>query len=72
MEMNKINVKGKGRRAAIFLGMGFELSEALVTLDVLRRALIETDLVSIEKFKTIISREGVPVISDKVIGKIED
>lgn len=58
------------KKALLFLVEGFEEIEALAPVDLLRRAGIEVDTVSITEDKKIISSRGVTVLSDKLIKNI--
>ncbi|GHU60548.1 thiazole biosynthesis protein ThiJ [Bacteroidia bacterium] len=49
----------------VFLANGFEEIEALTTVDVLRRAGLETITVSIHDEKTVVGAHGIPVVADE-------
>lgn len=55
----------------IFLADGFEEVEALTVVDVLRRAGISVETVSIMKSKTVIGAHNVPVVADKLFEDIK-
>ena len=48
----------------VFLTTGFEDIEAIATIDVLRRAGIDTKTVSLENSKQVVSSHNIPVIAD--------
>ena len=58
-------------KAALFLVDGFEEIEALAPVDILRRAGIEIDTVSITDSSSITSSRRITVISDKLIKDID-
>ena len=58
------------RKVALFLVEGFEEIEAMAPIDLMRRAGITVDTVSITKEKNVISSRGVTVLTDKVIDEI--
>lgn len=55
------------KRVAIMLGEGFEEIEALTTADVLRRAKIECDLISVKE-EYVKGAHNVVVKADKIVG----
>ncbi len=55
------------KRVAIMLGEGFEEIEALTTADVLRRAKIECDLVSVKE-EYVKGAHDIIIKSDKIVG----
>lgn len=57
-------------KGLILLADGFEQVEALAFLDVLHRARIETDLVSISSFNQVASSSNVKVITNYTINQI--
>lgn len=61
--MNKI-------KAAIFLAHGFQTSEAIITIDLLRRANIVVDIVSISSDLLVRSSHGININCEKEIKKI--
>ncbi|MEA5129849.1 MAG: DJ-1 family glyoxalase III [Proteiniphilum sp.] len=54
------------KKVALFLANGFEEIEALATVDILRRAQIPVETISISNDKTVIGAHNVPVIADKI------
>jgi len=54
------------KKAAVFLATGFEETEAIGTIDVLRRAGIETTIVSILDSLTVKGAHGIEVVSDRL------
>ena len=60
---NKINV-------AIFLATGYEMGEAIITIDLLRRANITVDLVSVENSLQVKSSHNVIILCEKKINDI--
>ena len=58
-------------KAALFLVDGFEEIEALAPVDILRRAGIEVDTVSITDSRSITSSRKITVISDKLMKDID-
>lgn len=61
--MNKV-------RAAIFLAHGFQTSEATITIDLLRRANIEVDIISLVSELLVRSSHSVNIKCEKVITEI--
>ncbi|EEY35741.1 DJ-1 family glyoxalase III, partial [Pseudoleptotrichia goodfellowii] len=57
-------------KVVLFLVEGFEEIEAMAPIDLMRRAGITVDTVSITKEKNVISSRGVTVLTDKVIDEI--
>ena len=53
------------KKVALFLANGFEEIEALATVDILRRARIPVETISISDEKTVTGAHDVPVIADK-------
>ena len=56
----------------LFLADGFELSEALTTLDVLKRGGVEVETVSIKDDFFVTSSNGVTILSDLVFEELEE
>ena len=55
----------------LFLAEGFEEVEALAPLDILRRAEIEVETVSITDNQVVIGAHGVPVVADRILPAID-
>lgn len=55
----------------IFLANGFEETEAIATLDVLRRGGVELKTVSIHADKFVVGSHGVPVVADMTYGEFK-
>lgn len=58
-------------KVSVFFGTGFEEIEALSVVDILRRAGIETDMVSITGQETVTSSHGVTVSMDKNLEEVD-
>ncbi len=56
------------KKVAVMLADGFEEIEALGTIDILRRAGVSCDMVSIQK-ETVTGAHGVRIEADKIIGE---
>lgn len=56
----------------IFLANGFEETEAITTTDILRRAGIEVETVSIHKDKFVVGSHGIPVVADLTYGEFKE
>jgi DJ-1 family protein len=54
-----------------FLANGFEETEAVATIDVLRRAEINVITVSISNSKTVTGAHGIPVIADEIFAETD-
>lgn len=59
------------KKVAVFFGTGFEEIEALTVVDLLRRAGISVDCVSIDNAKTVTSSHNVTVTMDKGIADVD-
>ena len=57
-------MENKMPKGIIILANGFEESEAIITIDILRRAKISLDLVSMEKELNVISSGNINVVCD--------
>ena len=57
-------------RGLIILANGFEDAEAIITIDLLRRAHLELDLVSMNKEKVVKTARGIYMNADKTIHEI--
>ena len=51
----------------ILLAQGFEIAEAMLPLDILRRARVEVCTVSIGQEHTVTASNGTPVVADKLL-----
>ena len=58
------------KKVAVLLADGFEEGEALLIVDILRRASFECDMVSI-KYINVVSTHGIKVQADKLISEID-
>ena len=58
------------KRVAVFIADGSEEVEAITPVDLLRRAKIDVDVVSIMGSKTITASRGIIITADKLIGEI--
>lgn len=58
-------------KVCIFLGTGFEEIEALTVVDILRRAGIETDMVSVMGEQTVMGSHRIPVVADKLLSEVD-
>lgn len=56
-------------KVTVFIADGTEEVECLTTVDILRRANIETQLVSITDSKTTVSSHGVTIVADNTFAK---
>ncbi|MDR1579156.1 MAG: DJ-1/PfpI family protein [Synergistaceae bacterium] len=59
-------------RAALFIIEGFEETEALCTVDILRRAEVEVTVVSLGDSEKITGRGKITVFADAMFGEIKD
>lgn len=57
-------------RVCVFFGTGFEEIEALTVVDLLRRADISVDMVSITNDKAVTGSHGIAVMMDKVFSEV--
>ena len=58
-------------KIAIFIADGTEEAEAITPADLLRRAKIDCDLVSVMESKTVTASRGIVIAADKQIGEID-
>lgn len=58
-------------KVCVFFATGFEEIEALAVVDLLRRASVETDMVSITEDRTVEGAHKIPVITDKLLKEID-
>lgn len=59
------------KRVALFLANGFEETEALATVDILRRAQIPVETVSISEEKMVTGAHNIPVTADTTFSKAD-
>jgi len=59
------------KKVALFIADGSEEVEAITPVDLLRRAKIDVDVVSIMESKTITASRGVVITADKLISEID-
>lgn len=58
------------KKVAIFLATGFEEAEAVIIIDILRRAKIEVDVFSITKEKVIAGGHNIKIETNKLLDEI--
>ena len=58
-------------RAAVFFGTGYEEIEALTVVDILRRAGVETTMVSVMGERNVVSSHNVKVEMDALINEVD-
>lgn len=58
-------------KVCVFFGEGFEEIEALTVVDILRRAGIETEMVSVMGGQTVMGSHKIPVVVDKLISEVD-
>jgi 4-methyl-5(b-hydroxyethyl)-thiazole monophosphate biosynthesis len=56
------------KKAVLFLATGFEETEAIATIDVLRRGEIETSVVSITGERKVSGAHGITIVADALFG----
>lgn len=59
-------------RVNVFFATGYEEVEALTVVDILRRAGIETDMVSVTGEKSVTGSHGITIQMDKLFEEIDD
>lgn len=59
-------------RVNMFFATGYEEVEALTVIDILRRAGIETDMISVTGEKVVTGAHGIAVTMDKMFEEIDD
>ncbi|MCD7936095.1 MAG: DJ-1/PfpI family protein [Tannerellaceae bacterium] len=59
------------KKAFVFLATGFEETEAVGTIDVLRRGEIQTTTVSITGEKEVTGAHGIPVVADAIFAETD-
>ena len=67
-----VNLQTDKKRAALFLISGFEETEALVTVDILRRGGVDVTTVSLGAEKTLTGRSAITVCTDKMFSEVEN
>ena len=65
------NERNKMNKVCVFFAPGYEEIEALTVVDLLRRARIETDMVSITKERQATGSHGVTVQMDKLFDEVD-
>ena len=60
----------KNRKVAVFLANGFEEIEAVTPIDLLQRAGIAVDTISITKENLVESARKMKILADKIIDEI--
>lgn len=58
-------------KVCVFFATGFEEIEALAVVDLLRRAEIETDMVSVTGDRTVEGSHNIPVVTDKLLDEVD-
>lgn len=58
-------------KVCVFFGTGFEEIEALTVVDILRRARIETDMVSVMGDRTVMGSHQIPIVADKLLSEVD-
>ena len=58
-------------RVGVFFGTGYEEIEGLTTVDLLRRAGVETVTVSVMDELTVTGSHGIPVVMDKMLDEVD-
>ena len=58
-------------KVGVFFGTGYEEIEALAVVDLLRRANVETDMVSVMEEKTVTGAHSISVVMDKMISEVD-
>ena len=53
----------------VFLAQGFEIAEAMLPLDILRRARVEVKTVAIADDKVVTASNGTPVVADQLLAE---
>lgn len=57
-------------KVGVFFGTGYEEIEALAVVDLLRRADVETDMVSVMEEQTVTGSHGISVVMDKMLSEV--
>lgn len=58
-------------KVGVFFAEGYEEIEALTVVDLLRRAGIETDMVSVTTDRMVTSSHRIPVVTDKLLEEVD-
>lgn len=58
-------------KVCVFFATGFEEIEALTVVDLLRRAGVDTDMVSIMESRTVEGSHQIPVVADKLLSEVD-
>ncbi|MCM1125690.1 MAG: DJ-1/PfpI family protein [Lachnospiraceae bacterium] len=58
-------------KVCVFFGTGFEEIEALTVVDILRRAGIETVMVSVMDGQVVVGSHQIPVTTDKLLAEVD-
>lgn len=58
-------------RVAVLCAQGLEECEGLIVVDILRRAKIETDIISVDENREVISSHNIHFISDNVLRNLD-
>ncbi len=58
-------------KVCVFFGTGYEEIEALTVVDILRRAGVETDMVSVMGERTVMGSHQIPVVMDKLLSEVD-
>ena len=66
-----MSLQTEKKRAALFMIGGFEETEALVTVDILRRGKVDLTTVSLGADKMLTGRSGITVMTDKMFSEVE-
>ncbi len=69
--INRFGMEVTMSKAAVFFGTGYEEIEALTVVDILRRAGIETDMVSIMGQKSVTGSHKIMVEMDKLFAEVD-
>lgn len=58
-------------KSAIFLANGFEECEALITVDIFRRADLVVDMISIQQAREVCGSHGIHIMADKTLPEMD-
>lgn len=59
------------KESYLFLAEGFEEVEALMTVDIMRRAGMEVTTVAIDNYEVVTGAHGVPVVADALLDELD-